>query len=62
MTVACTALMLNGCGGHSNPGPLSAMVFPAMPPTIQEIPNPLRGQYEDLLNPLFPQGNPAQRP
>ena len=42
-------------------GPLSAMVFPAIPPTVQEIPNPLRGQYEDLLIPLFPQGNPAQQ-
>jgi hypothetical protein len=61
VTVACTALVLNGCGGHTNPGPLSAMVFPAIPPTVQEISNPLRGQYEDLLNPLFPQGNPAQQ-
>ncbi|MCV7089840.1 hypothetical protein [Mycobacterium interjectum] len=59
--IACTALLLNGCGGHSNPGPLSAMVFPAIPPTVQEIANPLRGQYEDLLIPLFPQGNPAQQ-
>ena len=37
------------------------MVFPAIPPTVQEISNPLRGQYEDLLNPLFPQGSPAQQ-
>ncbi len=37
------------------------MVSPAIPPTVQEIPNPLRGQYEDMLNPLFPQGNPAQQ-
>jgi hypothetical protein len=59
--VTCMALVLNGCGGHSDPGPLSAMVFPAIPPTVQEISNPLRGQYEDLLNPLFPQGNPAQQ-
>ncbi|SPM30963.1 hypothetical protein [Mycobacterium terramassiliense] len=59
--IACTALLLNGCGGHPNPGPLSAMVFPAIPPTVQEIANPLRGQYEDLLIPLFPQGNPAQQ-
>lgn len=59
--VACTALLLNGCGGRTNPGPLSAMVSPAIPPSVQEIPNPLRGQYEDLLNPLFPQGNPAQQ-
>jgi hypothetical protein len=60
-TVACTALVLNGCGDHPNPGPLSAMVSPVIPPAAQEIPNPLRGQYEDLLNPLFPQANPAQR-
>ncbi|ORW89917.1 hypothetical protein AWB92_21110 [Mycobacterium sp. IEC1808] len=59
--IACAALLLNGCGGHPNPGPLSAMVFPAIPPTVQEIANPLRGQYEDLLVPLFPQGNPAQQ-
>ena len=37
------------------------MVSPAIPPTVQELSNPLRGQYEDLLNPLFPQGNPAQQ-
>jgi hypothetical protein len=55
------ALVLDGCGGQSNPGPLSAMVSPAIPPTVQELSNPLRGQYEDLLNPLFPQGNPAQQ-
>jgi hypothetical protein len=61
VTVACAALVLNGCGGHTNPGPLSAMVFPAIPSTVQETSNPLRGQYEDLLNPLFPQGNPAQQ-
>jgi hypothetical protein len=59
--VCATVLVLDGCGGRSNPGPLSAMVSPAIPPTVQEIPNPLRGQYEDLLNPLFPQGNPAQQ-
>jgi hypothetical protein len=60
--VVCTmALVLDGCGGQNNPGPLSAMVSPAIPPTVQAIPNPLRGQYEDLLNPLFPQGNPAQQ-
>ena len=28
---------------------------------VQDIPNPLRGQYEDLLQPLFPQANSAQR-
>ncbi len=29
--------------------------------TVEDIPNPLRGQYEDLLKPLFPQCNPAQQ-
>ncbi len=61
VAVALTALLLNGCGGKSNPGPLSAMVSPAIPPSVQDISNPLRGQYEDLLIPLFPQGNPAQQ-
>jgi hypothetical protein len=61
VVVWTTALMLDGCGGQTNPGPLSAMVSPAIPPTVQELSNPLRGQYEDLLNPLFPQGNPAQQ-
>jgi hypothetical protein len=37
------------------------MVSPAIPPSAQEISNPLRGQYEDLLEPLFPQGEPAQQ-
>ncbi len=55
------AVVLSGCGGKNEPGPLSAMVSPAIPPSVQEIPNPLRGQYEDMLNPLFPQGNPAQQ-
>ncbi|MGD1280185.1 hypothetical protein ACKUUI_12330 [Mycobacterium seoulense] len=54
-------MVLSGCGGKSDPGPLSAMVSPAIPPSAQEIPNPLRGQYEEGLNPLFPQGNSAQR-
>ena len=34
---------------------------PAIPLAVQEISNPLRGQYEDLLMPLFPQGNRAQK-
>jgi hypothetical protein len=59
--VVCAAVVLSGCGDKSDPGPLSAMVSPAIPPTVQEIPNPLRGQYEEMLNPLFPQGNSAQQ-
>jgi hypothetical protein len=57
----CAALVLTGCGRHSEPGPLAAIVSPPIPASVQEIPNPLRGQYEDLMMPLFPQGNPAQR-
>lgn len=59
--IACATLLLNGCSSHPDPGPLAAMVTPAIPPGAQEISNPLRGQYEELSNPLFPQGNPAQR-
>src|ERR1700754_2016892 len=54
-------LVLSGCGGQKQSSPLSAMVSPAIPSNTQEISNPLRGQYEDLLQPLFPQGNPAQQ-
>jgi hypothetical protein len=36
------------------------MANPAIPPNVQQIPNPPRGQYEDFLKPLFPQSNPAQ--
>lgn len=59
--VVCAALVLSGCGGKSDAGPMLAMVSPAIPPTAQEISNPLRGQYEEMLNPLFPQGNSAQQ-
>ncbi|OCB24162.1 hypothetical protein A5674_23265 [Mycobacterium malmoense] len=59
--VACAALVVSGCGGHGDPDPLSVVAGPAVPPDVQEMPNPLRGQYEDLMMPLFPQGNPAQR-
>ncbi|OBG57506.1 hypothetical protein [Mycobacterium sp. E3339] len=59
--VACAALVLSGCGGHSDPDPLSAVISPAIPLNVQEVSNPLRGQYEDLLMPLFPQGNSAQQ-
>ncbi|WP_180915145.1 hypothetical protein [Mycobacterium vicinigordonae] len=61
-TVLIAAIALVGCSrGHTNPGPLNAMVSPAIPPAAQEIPNPLRGQYEDLLEPLFPQRDLAQQ-
>src|ERR1700744_3034652 len=61
VVVMCAALVLSGCSGHRNLGPLNPIVSPAIPLSLQEIPNPLRGQYEDLLLPLFPQSNPAQK-
>ena len=59
--VVCVALLVSGCDRHSDPGPLTAIVSPAIPLTAQELANPLRGQYEDLLEPLFPQVNNAQQ-
>ncbi|RFD23858.1 hypothetical protein MUBE_14805 [Mycobacterium uberis] len=61
VVVVCVVFILAGCGRQTESGPLNAMVSPAIPTTVQELPNPLRGQYEDLLEPLFPQGNLAQR-
>jgi hypothetical protein len=60
---ACVVAAIAGCGGHTaaHTDPLLAISSPAIPAAAQEIPNPLRGQYEDLLTPLFPQNNPAQR-
>ncbi|MBW0014540.1 MAG: hypothetical protein JO059_15445 [Mycobacterium sp.] len=68
---ACAALVLTGCGSHISYHPLPAMERSLGPaPTLlshptadpgHDIANPLRGQYEDLLEPLFPQGNPAQK-
>ena len=60
--VVGATLLIGACSRpHTDPGPLAAMASPAIPPAAQEIPNPLRGQYEDLLEPLFPQGAPAQQ-
>lgn len=61
VVAVCAALVLSGCAAHRNLGPLSPVASPAIPSSLQEIPNPLRGQYEDLLLPLFPQSNPAQK-
>lgn len=65
--IASVALVLSGCQGPDNsnpgdsrPGALRLVTSPPIPLTAQDIPNPLRGQYEDLLLPLFPQSNPAQ--
>ncbi|MGB9303859.1 MAG: hypothetical protein WCB92_09325 [Mycobacterium sp.] len=61
MFAVCAVLALNACSSQGPSGPLSAMANPAIPANAQEIPNPLRGQYEDRMEPLFPQGVPAQQ-
>jgi hypothetical protein len=61
VALLCAVLAATGgCGKHpAAMEPLVAIASPAIPATVQEVTNPLRGQYEDLLQPLFPQGNPA---
>lgn len=57
--LAATALVLAGCGspGHAaTPMPHPEIIGYSAPDLV----NPLRGQYENLATPLFPQGNPAQ--
>ncbi|MCV7196323.1 hypothetical protein [Mycobacterium angelicum] len=69
VVVACAVLLLGGllggligCSRNQTPaGPLTAMVSPAIPAAAQEIPNPLRGQYEYQMQPLFPQGARVQQ-
>ncbi|OJZ72693.1 hypothetical protein BRW65_16595 [Mycobacterium paraffinicum] len=60
LVAVCLTLLSNGCGGRGNPEMVTAIVSPAIPLAVQDVQNPLRGQYEDLLIPLFPQANPAQ--
>ena len=62
--VTAVMLLVAACSGESTaarPGSLHAVSSPPIPATAKEFVNPLRGQYENLLTPLFPQGNPAQR-
>lgn len=61
VVTVCVTLVLDGCDGRSDLDPLALISSPAIPLSVQDVPNPLRGRYEDLLQPLFPQGNPAQR-
>jgi hypothetical protein len=62
LVLVCTVLAaLSGCGRQGDDGPLRAIANPAIPAIAQEISNPLRGQYEDMLIPLFPQSNSAQQ-
>ncbi len=62
LAVVCALLApMSGCGWLSQSGTLRVVASAPIPATVQEIPNPLRGQYEDLLEPLFPQRNPADK-
>nr|WP_267308957.1 hypothetical protein [Mycobacterium barrassiae] len=51
---------MSGCGGLGGPATVTAERSQPIPLSAPDIPNPLRGQYEGLLTPLFPQSNPAQ--
>ena len=54
LVVVCAMLVaLSGCTGQRDNGPLRAIVSPVIPASAQEIANPLRGQYEDMQEPLF---------
>ena len=58
LVLVCAMLVaLSGCSGIRGDGPLRAIVSPVIPASAQEIANPLRGQYEDMQEPLFPQSN-----
>jgi hypothetical protein len=64
--ISAVLAALSGCGGQrgggqTGSGPLRAVAALTVPAEAQEISNPLRGQYEDMLIPLFPQSNPAQQ-
>lgn len=64
LVVGVVMLMVAGCSGASGAATDAVLRLAASPPipaTEREFVNPLRGQYEDLMIPLFPQGNPAQR-
>lgn len=55
---ACALLAAGGCSG--GPATIDAVDSHLIPLSAQDISNPLRGQYEGLLTPLFPQSNSAQ--
>lgn len=65
LSAICVALTFaSACGtssGAQRVGAAWGVESPAIPPAATEFANPLRGQYENLMSPLFPQGNPAQR-
>lgn len=55
---ACAAMALGGC--KAGPAMMTAVRSHTIQLSAQDLSNPLRGQYEGLLTPLFPQSNPAQ--
>lgn len=46
VVVGCAALLASGCSKPGTPEPLNAIATPAIPMGVQEVANPLRGQYE----------------
>ncbi|ORB46318.1 hypothetical protein [Mycobacterium paraseoulense] len=61
LIAVCATLLLSGCAGRADAQLVTAIISPAIPLSVQDVQNPLRGQYEDLLIPLFPQANSAQQ-
>jgi len=61
--VAATGEFVAGCRRDTvaERDTLVAIASPPIPDTVQEVTNPFRGQFEDLMQPLFPQGNPADK-
>lgn len=63
LVLACALLAVGGCDTHdvAQRESLIAIASPSIAIDTQEVVNPLRGQYEDLQQTLFPQGNPADK-
>ncbi|MEB3061526.1 MULTISPECIES: hypothetical protein [Mycolicibacter] len=62
LVLGCSLLFASaGCGGAGSGEIFRAVISPPIPAGAQELSNPARGQYEDLMVTLFPQGNPAQK-
>jgi hypothetical protein len=68
VVVSAVLAAVSGCGGvrpsvggQRGSGPLRAVPALTIPADVEEVSNPLRGQYEDMGIPLFPQSNPAQQ-
>jgi hypothetical protein len=61
--VSATGEFVAGCGHDTvaDRDTFVAIASPRIPIGVQEVANPFRGQFEDLMQPLFPQVNPADK-